>query len=89
MAKRTQTGAAKSPPRKSREGERWWKAPAVIAALIGAVAAVTVAYIQFIAPKPKSSAPTSIQQTHGEQSPAITGTGGDVIINQRQDEKRP
>jgi len=61
-----------------------------MAAIIAGVAAIIVAIIGLGAPKSKPSDPVKIEQeTHGPNSPAIGGTGGDVIIHQRQDEKTP
>jgi hypothetical protein len=49
-----------------------------------------VAIIGLGAPKSKPSAPVNIEQeTHGPNSPAISGTWGDVTIHQRHDENTP
>jgi hypothetical protein len=90
MAKRSESASSQKPQNQSKDKQRWWKAPAVIAALIGAVAAVTVAYIQFIAPKPQPSALPNIEiQTHGPNSPAVGHTGGNVTIHQESGGQKP
>jgi hypothetical protein len=69
---------------------RGWRAPAVVVAIIAGVAAILVAVIGLGVPKSKPSAPTNIeQQTHGPNSPAVGGVGGNVIINHPPREKQP
>jgi hypothetical protein len=89
----------KSVPTKHPEGEtgleqRWSRNPTVIGsiivAIIGAIALVSVAFIQRTDPKPKLSEPTKIeQQTHGSSSPAIGQTGGNVTIQQQGSGEKP
>jgi hypothetical protein len=91
-------------PRKSvctkhLEGEtglehRWWRNPAIIGsiivAIIGGIAAISVAFIQRTAPKPKFSEPVKIeQQTRGSDSPAIGRTGGNITIQQQGSGEKP
>ena len=55
--------------------------PAIIAALIGALALIIAALVQVaFQPDPQSTTPHVTQQTSGDQSPAIVGTQGDVQI---------
>jgi hypothetical protein len=90
MAKRAQVTSANNPPAESPPAERWWKAPAVMAAVIAGVAAIIVAIIGLGAPKSKPSEPTKIeQQTHGPNSPAVGHTGGNVTIHQPPADKQP
>jgi hypothetical protein len=90
MAKRTQPAAAKSPPGERAPADRWWRSPTVMAAIIAAVAAVSVALIQLSGPKAKPPAPPTIeQQTHGPGSPAVGHTGGNVTIQQQQGDQKP
>ena len=70
--------------------EHWWKTPTVIAAIIAGAAAILVAIIGLGVPKSKPPEPTNIeQQTHGPNSPAIGGVGGNVIINQPPRDQQP
>ena len=63
---------------------------AVIAAIIAGLAAVIVALIGLGTPKSKPSEPTKIeQQTHGPNSPAVGGVGGNVTIHQPPGDKQP
>jgi hypothetical protein len=90
MAKGRQVTSAKRPHGESQPEDRWWKSPTVIAAIIAGMAAISVAIIQVSGPKSKPSASSQIEQrTYGPNSPAIGQTDGNVIINQRQDEKKP
>jgi tetratricopeptide (TPR) repeat protein len=68
------------PERKAKA--RWWKTPAVIAVVITALAAIDGALIpQCTASTPqRSDAPPTKQETHGPNSPAVTGVQGDVTI---------
>jgi hypothetical protein len=68
--------------------QRWLRNPAVIGpiivAIIGGIAAISVAFIQRTDPKPKLSEPTKIEQhTHGSGSPVVDKTGGNVTIQQQ------
>jgi hypothetical protein len=84
MAKRAQTAATKHPQRESKPEERWWRSPTVIAAIIAGMAAIVVAVIGLATPKSKPLEPTKIeQQTHGQGSPAVGQTGGNVTIQQQ------
>jgi len=83
MAKRVQATSAKHPLGESPPAEHWWwKSPTVIAAVIAATAAIIVAIIGLGASKSKPPEPMNIEQeTHGPNSPAVGGVGGNVIIH--------
>jgi hypothetical protein len=90
MAKRAQTATAKRPQGESQPPDRWWRSPTVVAAIITAVAAISVAFIQFSGPKSKPSEVTKIEpQTHGPGSPAVGHTGGNVTIHQESGGQKP
>jgi hypothetical protein len=90
MAKRLKVTSATKPSEESQPAERWWKIPAVMAAIITGVAAIIVAIIGLGAPKSKPSEPVNIeQQTHGPNSPAVAHTGRNVIIVQPPSDKQP
>jgi hypothetical protein len=90
MAKRAQVISAKPSPWERPPAERWWKTPAVVAAVIAGLAAILVAIIGLGTPKSKSSAPTKIEQeTHGPNSPAVGGVGGNVTITLPPSDKQP
>ena len=90
MARQTQPTAPHTQKRKSGPEKHWWRPPAVIAAIIAAIAAISVAFIQLSGSRSKSSEPTTIQQqTSGPGSPAVGHTGGNVTIQQQQGEQKP
>jgi hypothetical protein len=90
MAKRAQATSSKTSQGESELKERWWKTPAILAAIIAAVATISVAIIQRTAPKSKvADSPTIEQQTHGPGSPAIGKAGRDVTIIQQQGGQHP
>jgi hypothetical protein len=61
-----------------------------MAAIIAAVAAISVAIIQLSRPTSKPSEPTTIEQElHGPGSPAVGQTGGNVTIHQQQTGQKP
>jgi hypothetical protein len=78
-------------------GQRWWRTPAVIAAIgsiivaiIGGIALVSGAFTQRTDSKPKLSEPTKIeQQTYGTGSPVVGQTGGNVTIQQQGSGEKP
>jgi hypothetical protein len=82
MARRAPSTSPKKPQNGTKAEERWWKAPAVIAAVIAALAAISVTIINQRAtstPKP-SDTPHIQQQTSGPDSPAIAGVQGSVTV---------
>jgi hypothetical protein len=90
MAKRAQVTSARNSSGESLPVERWWKTPTVIAAIIAGLTAILVAIIGLGAPKSKPSEPMKIeQQTHGPNSPAVGGVGGNVTIHQPPGDKQP
>jgi hypothetical protein len=80
MARPAQSESPNTAQREGQPEERWWRTPAVIAAVIAALAAISVAIInQRGVSKPKSPEPTTItQQTHGPASPVIAHVEGPV-----------
>jgi len=90
MARRTQSTSPRTPQNETKAEEHWWKMPAVIAAVIAALAAISVALInQRPASKPQpSDAPPMSQETHGPDSPAIAGVQGDVTVTYGISEER-
>jgi tetratricopeptide (TPR) repeat protein len=82
MAKRAQSASPKKSQGETKTAERGWKTPTVIAAVIAALAAISVALInQRSGSKPKSSdTPQIQQQTHGSDNPAIAGVQGSVTV---------
>ena len=67
---------------------RGWRNPTIIAAIIAAIAAITVAIIGLV---PKSPSPDSkpqpqtiIQRTSGPESPAVGQAGGNVTSTNEQ-----
>jgi hypothetical protein len=90
MAKRARVTSDEHRAGESPPAEHWWRSPTVIAALIAGVAAILVAIIGLRTPKSKPPDPMHIeQQTHGPNSPAVGGVGGNVIINQPPSDKQP
>jgi len=83
MARRAPSTSPNTPQRERKAEEHWWKTPAVIAAMIAALAAISVALIhQRTVSKPNSSdAPHIIQETHGLGSPAFGHVQGNVYAN--------
>ena len=82
MARRAQSTSPQKPQHETTTEARWWKVPAVIAAVIAALATISVAIInQRGMSKPKSSdAPHIQQQTYGPDSPSIAGVQGNVTV---------
>jgi hypothetical protein len=75
-------------------GKGWLRNPAImgpiIAAILTGIAAISAAFIQRTAPKPKLSEPIKIEQhTHGSGSPAIGQTEGNVTIQQQGSGEKP
>jgi hypothetical protein len=94
MAKPKKSVSTTQPEGETGPGHRWWRSPAIIGpilvAIIGGIAAISVAVIQRTAPKPTASAPTTIEQrTHGAGSPAVGHTGGNVTIQQQDSGGKP
>ena len=83
MARRVQSASAKKPQHGTKAEEHWWKTPSVIAAVIAALAAISVAIInQRAASKPKSPDPArSEQHPYNPGNPAISeGQGGITVM---------
>jgi tetratricopeptide (TPR) repeat protein len=82
VARRAQSTSPHTPLHETKTEAPWWRTPAVIAAVIAGLAAISVALIhQCTASKPKSSdAPPMTQETHGPDSPAIAGVQGSVTV---------
>jgi hypothetical protein len=82
MAKRAQSAFPQKPQSEGKPEERWWKTPAIIAAVIAALAAISVALInQRSAPKPNPSDPPHMsQENHPPGSPATPGVQGNVTV---------
>ena len=90
MAMHAQVASAKKLPGESPSAERWWKTPAVVAAIIAGLATILVAIIGLGIPKSKPPAPVNIeQQTHGPNSPAVRDVGGSVIITLPLSDQKP
>ena len=94
MAMPRKSVSTKHPEGETGLEQRWSRNPVVIGsiivAIIGGIFAISVAFIQRTAPKPKLSEPTKIeQQTHGSGSPAIGQTGGNVTIQQQGSGQKP
>ena len=90
MATSRKSVSAKQPEGETGLEHRWWRTPAIIVAIIAAIATISAALIQRTAPKPKLSEPTKIeQQTHGSGSPAVGQTGGNVTIQQQGSGEKP
>jgi hypothetical protein len=94
MATSRKSVSAKQPEGETGLEKRWWRNPAIvgpiIGAIIGGIFAISVAFIQRTDPKPKLSEPTKIEQhTHGSGSPAVGQTGGNVTIQQQGSGERP
>jgi hypothetical protein len=94
MAMPGKSASTKHPEGETGLDQRWLRNPAIIGpiivAIIGGIAALSVAFIQRTDPKPKLSEPTKIeQQTHGSGSPAIGQTGGNVTIHQQGGGEKP
>jgi hypothetical protein len=90
MATSRKSVSAQQPEGETGQEKSGWRNPVIIAAIIGAIAAISVAFIQRSAPKPKSSEPTKIEQhTHGSGSPAVGQTGGNVTIQQHGGGEKP
>jgi hypothetical protein len=88
MAVPRKSASTKHPAGEHGLKKRWSRNPVVIGpiivAVIGGIFAISVAYIQRTAPKPKLSEPMKIEQhTQGSGSPAIGHTGGNVTIHQQ------
>ena len=95
MATTRKSVSAKQPGGEPGLEKRWWKnpaivAPVIVALIVGGIFAISVAFIQRTAPKPKAAEPTRIeQQTHGSGSPAVGQTGGNVTIQQHGGGEKP
>lgn len=90
MAQRVKATSATNPSEESQPTARWWKIPAVIAAIITGTAVIIAAIIGLGAPKSKPPEPGKIEiQTHGPNSPAVGHTGGNVTIHQQPGDKQP
>jgi hypothetical protein len=90
MATPRKSGSTTQPEGETGLERRWWRTPAVMAAIIGAVAIIIVAVIQLAGSKSKPSEPTRIeQQTHGSGSPAVGQTGGNVTIQHQGSGEKP
>lgn len=67
---------------------RGWRNPTIIAAIIAAVATITVAIIGLVpkspSPDSKPQPPTINQTTSGPGSPAVGQAGGNVTITNEQ-----
>jgi hypothetical protein len=82
MARRAPSTFPNIPQGKCKAEARWFQKPAFIAAVLAALATISVALIhQCTASTPQPpNAPHTRQETHGPNSPAITGVQGDVTI---------
>jgi hypothetical protein len=90
MAQRAQSTSPKNPQHQGKLEERLWRTPTVLAAIIAAVAAISVAIIGLTTPKLKPPEPTKIEQhTSGPGSPAIGKAGRNVTIIQQQGSQNP
>jgi len=86
--------SSKHPERKTGRGKGWLRNPTImvpiIAAIITGIAAISAAFIQSPAPKPKLAEPMKIDQTsYGSGSPAIGQVGGNVTILQQGRGEKP
>jgi tetratricopeptide (TPR) repeat protein len=82
MTKCAPSASPKQSQRERQDERHWWKMPAIIAAVIVALATIGVALIHpctASTPQPSGASHTK-QETHGSNSPAITGVQGDVTI---------
>jgi tetratricopeptide (TPR) repeat protein len=87
MARRAQSASPKQPQRERQAEDRWWKTPAVIAAVIAALAAISIAIInQRATSTPKTSDTSPIAGVQGSvtvtKDVAVTASGSGTAIMQ-------